>query len=235
MREGMRVLGLIPARGGSKGLPGKNVRPLAGRPLIAWTIECALACDSLDAVVVSTDSDQIARIASANGAEVPFMRPARLARDDSRMVDVVLDAIDTLDADGRAFDVVALLQPTSPLRTAADIDGALQRLLDSGGHAVAGVCPAEHSPALAGTLPADGSLADFLRPEHTTANRQQLPEYFRLNGAIYVAEIPWLRESGTFVGEGTFAFVMPPERSVDIDSELDLALAERLMNRGAKG
>jgi CMP-N,N'-diacetyllegionaminic acid synthase len=234
MHDGNRVLGLVPARGGSRGLPDKNTRPRAGRPLIAWTIETASACASIDDVVVSTDSERIARVATENGAQVPFMRAEHLARDDSRMIDVVLDAVDTLADAGRKFDIIALLQPTSPLRTTADIDDAFARLRESGGQAVVSVCRAEPSPLLAGTLPADGSLADFLRPREATANRQQLPEYFRLNGAVYLAEVPWLRERGSFVGRGAFAFVMPPERSVDIDTELDLMFAECLLKRSTK-
>ncbi|MDO8963199.1 MAG: acylneuraminate cytidylyltransferase family protein [Coriobacteriia bacterium] len=231
MYDGKRVLGLIPARGGSKGLPGKNVRPLAGRPLIAWTVAAALASPSLDAVVVSTDIEGIADAARQAGAEVPFLRPPHLARDDSRMIDVVLDVVDTLANEGRDFELVVLLQPTSPLRTSEDVELALRELTKSGGHAIAAVCDAEHSPLLSGTLPPDRSLDGFLAQRDTTANRQELPAFYRLNGAVYVAELGWLRETGTFVGPGAFAHVMPQERSVDIDSELDFALAEFLLSR----
>jgi CMP-N,N'-diacetyllegionaminic acid synthase len=229
--EGLRLLGLIPARGGSKGLPGKNVRPLCGKPLIAWTAQAAAASAYLDAVVVSTDDDAIAAAAASAGAEVPFMRPEHLAGDDAAMIDVVLHAIDSLAETGRVFDAVVLLQPTSPLRATADIDAAIERLGDDRVRAVVSVCPAEHSPLLAGELPPDGSLSKFLRPTDRTANRQSLPVFHRLNGAVYVARADWLRHERAFLGEGSFAYVMPAERSVDIDSELDFAIAECLLSR----
>jgi N-acylneuraminate cytidylyltransferase/CMP-N,N'-diacetyllegionaminic acid synthase len=143
------------------------------------------------------------------------------------MVDVVLDAIDVLAAAGRTFDVVVLLQPTSPLRTERDIDGAIEMLSGPDRDAVVSVCPCEHSPLLAGMLPSDGSLADFLVPDRVV-NRQQLPEFHRLNGAVYVAKAGWLRKNRAFVGPRAYAYVMPAERSVDIDTELDLVLAECL-------
>lgn len=229
MPDGRRVVGLIPARGGSKGLPRKNVLPLAGHPLIAWTVAAALASVSLDAVVVSTDDDAIGRAAEEAGAEFPFVRPAELAGDSSAMVNVVIDALDRLAGQGRPFDVVVLLQPTSPLRTAADIDGAVALLEGDARHAVVSVCPCEHSPLLAGVLPPDGSLDAFLTADARSANRQTLPAFHRLNGAVYVAEVDWLRSSLSFIAPGAFAYVMPAERSVDIDTELDFALAECLI------
>jgi CMP-N,N'-diacetyllegionaminic acid synthase len=229
--DGLKVLGLIPARGGSKGLPGKNVRLLRGRPLIAWSVDAARRSAYVDAVVVSTDDAAIAKAARDAGAQVPFVRRAELAGDDASMVDVVLDAIDVLAAAGSDFNVVVLVQPTSPLRTEEDIDAAIDALSGPGRHAVVSVCPCEHSPLLSGTLPPDGSLAEFLRPDQVV-NRQDLPEFHRLNGAVYVAKVDWLRETRAFVGPGAFAYVMPAERSVDIDTELDFALAECLWSKG---
>ncbi|MEI6171588.1 MAG: acylneuraminate cytidylyltransferase family protein, partial [bacterium] len=147
------------------------------------------------------------------------------------MVDVVLHAVDALSDDRPAFDVVVLLQPTSPLRTSGDIDRAIERLREPGVDGVVSVCPAEHSPLLAGELPESGSPAEFLRPADRVANRQELPVFHRLNGAVYVARIAWLRARRSFVGEGAFAYIMPSERSVDVDSELDLALAECILAR----
>jgi CMP-N-acetylneuraminic acid synthetase len=225
-----RILGLIPARGGSKGLPGKNVRQLAGRPLIAWTIGAARESGVLDTVVVSTDDEEISAAARAEGAEV-LARPDSLASDDSPMMDAVRHAIESLAASGRTFTHLMLLQPTSPLRTADDVRSAVDRLDQSPGRAVVSVCPAEHSPLLANTLPDDGSMAAFLRPEVATSNRQAMPQYYRLNGAVYLAEIDALLASGSFVSEDTYALVMPIERSVDIDSELDFQIAECLLAR----
>lgn len=224
------ILGLIPARGGSKGLPGKNVRMLRGVPLLGWTVRAALESGRLARVVVSTDDSDIARAAVNAGAEV-LERPDRLAADDTPMIEVVEHALQSLKDAGRSFTHVMLLQPTSPLRTPGDITGAVERLDATGGSAVVSVCREEHSPLLANTLPEDGSLADFLRPEARAATRQELPAYFRLNGAIYLAEVEYLRAERSFIGAGAYAFVMPPERSVDIDSELDFLVAETLLGK----
>jgi CMP-N-acetylneuraminic acid synthetase len=223
------VLGLIPARGGSKGLPGKNTTLLAGKPLIAWTIEAALGAASIDDVVVTTDSDEIARVSAEAGASVPFMRPARFARDDTPMVDTVLHALDELEAQGRTYGSVALLQPTSPLRQAHHIDEAAELRSERGCEAVVSVSEMEHSPLWANTLPADGRMGDFLRPGLEASRRQELPTHYRLNGAIYLIETDTLRRERAFIGPFAVAYVMPPEVSVDVDDALDLAFAEFLL------
>jgi N-acylneuraminate cytidylyltransferase/CMP-N,N'-diacetyllegionaminic acid synthase len=230
MLSSERVLCLIPARGGSRGLSGKNVKPICGRPLIAWTVDAALASEYVDDVVVSTDDDQITQAALDAGARVPFRRSTELASDTAKMADVVVDALDRLAADGRVFGLVVLLQPTSPLRTATDVDSALRRMTETGADSVVSVCLAEHSPLLAGTLPADGSLANFLPPVASTANRQELPIHYRLNGAVYVAKVREFRETKSFLGPRAFAYIMPPDRSVDIDSALDFKMAESLLS-----
>lgn len=224
-----RILGLVPARAGSKGVPGKNVRPLCGRPLIAWTLDAALASGVLDEVAVSTDDATAAQCAREAGARV-IDRPAELAGDSAAMIDVVRHALTVAGPD---VTHVMLLQPTSPLRLADDVRAAVARLEESGGRAVVSVCEAEHSPLLASTLPGDGSMASFLSVQHATANRQELGAYFRLNGAIYLAEVDYLLGVGAFIGPETFALVMPQERSVDIDTETDFAVAECLMSRRA--
>ena len=234
MSGGPSVLGLIPARGGSKGLAGKNTRPLAGKPLIAWTIEAARGAVSLDAVVVTTDSAEIAAVAREHGAEVPFVRPAELAADDTPMLDTVLHALDTLAAEGRAYDVVMLLQPTSPLRTSEHIDAAVGLMRERGSAAVVSVTEMEHSPLWANTLPPEGSLGNFLRPELAGTRRQDLPVYYRLNGAIYLVETEALRSTRAFVGAHAIAYVMPAEASVDVDSALDLEFADFLLTRSAR-
>jgi N-acylneuraminate cytidylyltransferase/CMP-N,N'-diacetyllegionaminic acid synthase len=225
-----RILGLIPARGGSKGLPGKNTRPLAGKPLIAWTVEAALAAPSLARVVVTTDDEAIAAVARDAGADVPFLRPAELATDDATMIDVVLHATDPAVL-GEAYDAVCLLQPTTPLRAAEHIEAAVARLRETGGRAVVSVAETEHSPLWENTLPPDGSMAGFLRPEVENVNRQHIPAYYRLNGAIYLARLDFLAEQRGFIAEGTYAYVMPREASIDIDTLLDFQLAEFLMER----
>jgi CMP-N,N'-diacetyllegionaminic acid synthase len=226
-----RVLGLIPARGGSKGLPGKNLRLVAGKPLIGWTIEAALAASSLAAVVVSTDDDDIARVAVECGAEVPFMRPTELAADATPMIETVLHALDALAAQGREFERVMVLQPTSPLRGPAHIDEAVELMRVSGSEAVVSVTETDHSPLWSNTLPPDGRLGAFLRPEVAGKRRQDLPAYFRLNGAIYLICVDTLRRARAFIGDFAVAYVMPREASIDVDSALDLNLAGLLLGR----
>lgn len=229
MYEGRRILAVVPARGGSKGLPGKNLRPLGERPLIAWSIEAGLQSRYVDRLIVSTDSSEIAQAARAAGAEVPFMRPAELASDSAKSIDAILHAIDWHERAELLFDLVLVLQPTSPLRTSEDIDRAIELLFARQALAAVSVCETEHHPWWSNTLPADGNMASFLRPEALNTNRQELPPCYRLNGAIYLADTHFLKSSRSFYGPETFACVMPAERSVDIDNLLDFHLAEAIL------
>jgi len=236
MREEVTVLGLIPARSGSKGLPGKNLRMLAGRPLIAWTIDAALDSKSISRLVVTTDSAEIARVAEALGADVPFTRPTQLAADGTSMFEVVKHALDCIHSEQAIeYDVLVLLQPTSPLRTGRHIDEAVRLLLDRDVGSVISVCKAEHSPLRAGRLSQDMSMRDFMRPEYTNANRQEMPTYYRLNGAVYAARVDYVIRNGGFFGNDTIAYVMPQEVSVDIDTQLDLIVAEAIMTAEPEG
>jgi N-acylneuraminate cytidylyltransferase/CMP-N,N'-diacetyllegionaminic acid synthase len=227
------ILALVPARAGSRGLPGKNLLPLLGRPLIAWTIAQARASRYLDAVVVSTDGGRIASAARRCGAEVPFRRPSRLATSKARMSDVVRHALESLRRQGRSFDLVMLLQPTSPLRRARDIDEAVELLARKRAGAAVSVCPCEHHPFLSAPLSPGGWMGGFLRARGR--NRQELPACFRLNGAVYLAETGYFLKHRGFLGPRTCALVMPAERSVDIDTRFDFDLAAGLMRRGRKG
>lgn len=229
MYSGKKILGLIPARGGSKGLPGKNIRPLLGKPLAAWTIEQARASRYLDKIIVSTDAEEIAAVARRYGAEVPFMRPPELSTDHAKAIDVILHAIEHFSVRGERYDLVMLLQPTSPLRAAQDIDNAVERLFSKEAQSVVSVCEAEHHPYGMNILPPDGSLEDFLKPEAINSNRQELPVFYRINGAIYMAYIAYLQAQKSFVGKDAFAYIMPREKSVDIDSIIDLKFAECLL------
>ena len=219
----MRSLGLIPARGGSKGVPRKNVRDLAGKPLLVWTIEAALRCPSLARVVVSTEDEEIAAVARAYGAEVPFTRPADLAEDGTPDLPVYRHALEEL---GGGFDALAWLRPTAPLRTAGDVAAALELLDDTGADCVRSVCLAEHSPYWMGRIE-DGRLVPLLG--ELPPQRQQLPDVVRLNGAVDVVRCASV--GNELFGGDVRAYVMPPERSVDLDSELDFLLAEALLRR----
>lgn len=231
MYKNRRILAIIPARGGSKRLPGKNTKLLAGKPLIAWSIEAASKSRYIDRVIVSTDCDDIKKAALAAGAEVPFMRPPDLATDTASGMDVFLHAINWAQENSTPCDLVMILQPTSPLRKEHDIDQAIESLDSRQGKAIVSVCAAEHHPLWCNTLPGDGSMKDFLRPEILNKNSQELPQYYRLNGAIYLIEINELLKSKSFYGPETFAYVMPAARSIDIDTLEDFVMAECLLHK----
>lgn len=217
----MNTFALIPARGGSKGIPRKNIKLFAGKPLIVWTIEAALRSSMLDAVVVSTDDPEIADVARQAGAQVPFMRPSELALDQTPGLDPVLHALDQLPQ----YDSVLLLQPTSPLRTTEDIDACLRLATQQHAQSVVSVCEADTHPYWTYRLTRDQALSRFVDAE-PIARRQDLPQAFTLNGALYFADANWLRSSGSLVGTETLAYVMAKERSVDLDTPLDWKLAE---------
>jgi CMP-N,N'-diacetyllegionaminic acid synthase len=225
-----KVLAIIPARGGSKGLPGKNKKELYGKPLIAWTIEEAKSYSNIDRIVVSTDDDEIVEIAKKYGAEVPFIRPAVLANDTSSTIDVIFHAINWLkEHEDYRPEYILLLQPTSPLRIKEDIDGAIQMLKDKNARSIVSVCETDHHQWWSNTLPENGNMKDFLRPEILNKRRQVLPVFYRINGAIYLADTDYLRERNSFFGSDTFAFEMPKEHSIDIDSDIDFKLAGLLL------
>ena len=225
-----RTLALIVARGGSKSLPRKNVLALAGRPLIAHTILAARACTGLDRIILSTDDDEIAAVAREYGAEVPFMRPAELAGDTAHVMDVTRHALQYLETkEGYRPDLVLLLQPTSPLRATIDIENALAMLETTGANAVVSVCEAKGHPYLMKTLDDNGRLAPFMDTTMSSSRRQDLPPVYALNGAIYLVRRIVLLESGTWCPPGALGYVMPPDRSVDIDTAADLQYAGQLL------
>jgi CMP-N,N'-diacetyllegionaminic acid synthase len=221
----VHVVGLIPARGGSKGIPGKNLTPLAGKPLIAHTIEAALAAAALTRTVVSTDSSEIARVARAQGAEVPFLRPAKLAADDTPMRDVVLHGLGALDR----CDVLVLLQPTSPLRRAEHVDEAVGLLLGSGADSVISVVevPHRYSPGSLMEL-VDGRLVPTFG-DGPTRRQDKRPLYARNGPAVLAvrAEAAW--KHAVLWGGDCRPYVMAPRDSVDVDNAFDLELAEFLL------
>ncbi|MEW6693643.1 MAG: acylneuraminate cytidylyltransferase family protein [Pseudomonadota bacterium] len=226
-----RVVALIPARGGSKGVPGKNLRDLGGKPLVAWTIEAARQAECIDEVVVSSDDDTILKVARQWGAAVPFVRPAALARDDTPGIDVVLHALEHLP---HAHWVV-LLQPTSPLRTAQDIEAALARCWEARAPACVSVSEVDTPPGWMFRLSDDGRLRAILPERERPLRRQDAPTLYALNGAVYVARADWLRHARTFLTDETVAYRMPPERSIDIDTPLDLMIAACLIRERQRG
>ena len=222
----MKILAIIPARGGSKRLPNKNILDLNGKPLIKWTIEAALECNEIDTVMVSTDSSNIADIAIQAGAEVPYLRSAELSSDTASSSDVVLDVINYYESIGNEFDVVILLQPTSPLRTTNDIKNAIKLFEEKKANSVVSVTECEHSPLWCNTLQPNLKMDNFISDKLKNIRSQDLPKYFRLNGAIYLVNIKQFIEAKTFILNNTYSLIMPQINSVDIDSLLDFKYAE---------
>jgi len=224
-----KVLGIITARGGSRRLPGKNVKPLAGKPLIVHTIEEALKSEHIDRLVVSTDDEEIAKVSREHGAEVPFMRPAELSRDETPSLPVLQHAIQYLEEkEDYHPELVVILQPTSPLRKREDIDKAIEKFLDSDYDPVLTVSRAECPPHWMYEL-RDGRLEPFVKGANKAVRSQDLPELYRSNGAVYVMSRDLIMKESRILSDNMGAVVMPPERSVDIDTELDLRFAEFLI------
>lgn len=227
-QSNVKRLAIIPVRSGSKGLPNKNILPLAGKPLMHWTIEAALASGVFSEVFVSTDSQLYAEIAEQAGVSVPILRPEHLATDQASTIDVVLDVLNYFSARGKKFDEVAVLQATSPLRTAQDIQQAVSLMTEREAPSVISVAPAEHPPLWTQPLAEDlcmSSFAEAIRDQP----RQALGKFYRLNGAIYLAKAEFLRTQKTFLTPETVAFVMEMRRSVDIDTEMDFLWAEFIL------
>ena len=212
----MMLLALIPARGGSKGIPRKNIRPFCGKSLLQWSIDAALAAACVDQVLVSTDDPEIAEVAKAGGAEVPFLRPAELATDTAPGIASVLHALDQLP---QVSDVL-LLQPTSPLRTSADIEAIVALRQQAGRESAVSLTPSAKHPAWMYSLSQDQRLEPLLHLEGAYC-RQQLSPAHVLNGALYLATRDFLLTEQAFISHDTVGYLMPAERSVDIDTPLD--------------
>lgn len=230
----MRVLGLIPARGGSKGIPRKNIRPLGGKPLIAWTIEAARRSRLLNRVILSTEDEEIARIGREWGVEAPFLRPAELAQDETPTLPVVLHALDWLEERGDRYDAVCLLQPTSPLRKPEWIDACVDLLAERQADSVVTVCriPEEHHPWWALEQTPDGWLR-FCAGDKAPSRRQELPPAFHREGSVYVVRTRVLRDERSLYGVRLAAYLVSENDTVNLDRETDWQRAERML--GARG
>lgn len=228
MIEKHKIVCVIPARGGSKGLPGKNIRKLAGTPLIAHTIEQARQSRYIDRTIVSTEDSGIAGIARACGAEVPFVRPAYLAADNAATVDVLLHAISWFEErEGYDFDILVLLHATAPLRNADDIDNCIKMLLEKKADNVFSVTESHRNPYFNMIEIADDGKVS-LSKEGRFASRQSAPKVYDMNASVYAWWKDILkREKGVFL-KNSHVYIMPKERSVDIDDEVDFRIAEFL-------
>ena len=223
----MSVLAVIPARGGSKGIPRKNLRNLCGKPLIGWTIEAALSSELIDRVVVSTDDTEIADYSLKCGADIPFLRPPSLATDEASSIDVVLHALDEVSD----YENLLLLQPTSPLRGGGDIDSMVQQFLREQRSSCVSVCYAREHPYWMYAVSKSGALQQLIPDADVSKGRQQFPTCYVLNGAMYLSSIEKLRKERSFIHRETGIYLMTPECSIDIDDLFDWSLAEMLLTK----
>lgn len=227
------ILALIPARGGSKSVPRKNVRLVAGKPLIAWSIEAARSSDLICRVVVSTDDPEIAEVSRQLGAEIPFMRPPELARDETPALPVLAHALNWLEYhEGFRPEYLILLQPTSPLRTAEDIDQAIRLARSKDADSVISVTEAHSHPYWTKTVTDEGRLEDFIPTPKGLERRQDLPPAYMVNGAIYIVKPRIIIEEKTLYTQKTYAYIMLAEHSIDIDKPSDMHMAELLLTNG---
>jgi len=229
-----KILAIIPARGGSKGVPGKNIRLLNGKHLICHTIEEALKSKYLDRVFVSTDDAVIARISSNCGANV-IQRPQELAQDDSSIIDVIFHAIEVVKDEFTFIpDIVIRLQPTSPLRDVNDIDAAIELYINNKCDSVSviSMCKVEHSPYWCFKFDDDHEFKPLFGDKYLRMRRQELPEIYRPNGSIYITSLSNLNKNKEFYCDYIIPYIMPVERSIDIDEEIDFVIAEQLIKKG---
>ena len=219
-----RLLAIIPARGGSKRLPRKNILNLNGKPLIRWSIEAGLKSKYIDKVVVTSDDSEILGIAESSGVSV-INRPVELASDTSTTFDAIKHTINNVNN----YNYIVLLQPTSPLRTAQHIDEAIEILFERSADAVVSVCEVDHSPLWSNTLPNNDNMSNFIRNDVLNKRSQDLEVYYRLNGAIYICDVNRLLQEERFLlKENIFAYKMDKSVSIDIDEEIDLKIAQAL-------
>ena len=223
-------LAIIPARGGSKSIPDKNIAPVGGKPLIEWTILAARESKNINQIIVSTDSNEIAELSRSLGVDVPFLRPEQLAKDDTPGILPVLHALNWfINNEDYHPEFVICLQPTSPLRTFEDIDASIELAMTKNADAVISVSSVTEHPYWMKSLDEDGRISEFINEKAIINRRQDLPTIYSLNGAIYLARSEFLLEQGTWYSENTFGYVMPIERSLDIDSLFDLYLADLML------
>ena len=225
------ILAIIPARGGSKGLQGKNIIDLCGKPLIAWSIETALNSDFLDEIVVSTDDQKIAKIARDYGGNVPFIRPKNLAQDETPSSDVIEHCINYYQNDvGKKFDYIVLLEPTSPLREVSDINLAIKKLIDSDGTALVGICKSEaQHPVFSSKVNKKGYLCSFNSGEFKPLRRQELDTIFFFEGTIYISDTNKFLREKTFYHNETIGYEVPKWKSLEVDDMDDWVMIEAIM------
>ncbi|WP_194190929.1 cytidylyltransferase domain-containing protein [Clostridium chrysemydis] len=223
MYKDKKILGIIPARSGSKGLKDKNIKPLLGEPLIKYTIDAAINSNMIDNIIVSTDSIKYANISKELGANVPFLREDYLSSDEAKTSDVIVDILEKVSEN---YDYFILLQPTSPLRNKKHIIEAIKLAVDSDCDSVVSVCESDHSPLIMNTLGEDLSLLNFIKSSN---RRQDNEKFYRINGAIYISKVKHYKKTKDFYLKNSKAYIMDRRNSIDIDDILDFQIAEVIM------
>lgn len=228
----MRIVGLVPARGGSKGIHNKNITDLGGKPLIYYTLHEASKVSSIQRLFISTDSEIIRSICTELGFTIPFLRDKDLARDETKTVDVVLNVLDLLEKRfGEIYDYVCLLQPTSPFRIAEDIQRCVDIVLESGCDSVVSLAEVDEPHPFKMKVINNGIVEPFISGSDSSVPRQSLPPVYALNGAIYFCKTELLYNTHNFFSKNTVAYVMPSERSININNQMDLELAKVLLQK----
>ena len=233
MINGKSVFAIIPARGGSKGLPKKNIMPLAGKPLIAWSIEAAKRSNYIDHCIVSTDNKEIANVAKLHGCEVPFLRPKHLALDETPSIDVIIDAINFYVKKTINYNYLVLLEPTSPLRNSNDIDIALNKLNNNREKAdsIVGVSKVESThPVFDVKINKDGLIEPYIGKSFNVLRRQNIDELYFFEGSLYISDTEVLLNKKSFYHERTLPYIVPRWKSLEIDEMVDLIMAEALIS-----
>lgn len=226
------MIAIIPARGGSKELPGKNIKIINGKPLIAWTIETALSSNYIKDIIISTDDKKIASIAESYGGKVPFLRPSELAQDNSKAIDNYICTLEKLHDDFNFVeDEFIVLHPTSPLRLTDDIDSAIELFYKKRAESVISVTKLKHPIQWMVRINKNKTLYSFFDKDLLEKNRQEFSKVYIPNGAIYILKYSLIKEKHTYYSARTYAYIMPPERSIDIDNSLDFEIAELLLRK----
>lgn len=233
MIENKKILAIIPARGGSKGIPRKNVKAISGKPMIQYTIEAAKECPYIDKVVVSTEDEEIADISMRAGAIVPFSRPEELATDEAKTIDVVMHAVEFYERKAERFDIIVLLQPTSPLRNAEDITKALEYFMRNEQRSLVTVSEVSESPILMRNFNKENKLEKIME-EDSDVRRQDMKKFYRINGAIYINKASELNANTSF-NDNEMGFVLTQEHGIDVDEPQDLVVAEYYLSQACDG
>lgn len=230
MYKGKKILAIIPARGGSKGIPSKNIIEIYGKPLIQYSIESANSSKYIDRTIISTDDLKIKEVAEQCGGDVPFLRPEELAQDTSKTIDCLVHGIEWLKNIGEEYDYLVLLQNTVPLRKGYHIDEAIEKLIDSDERSLVSITEVEENPVLMRTLNEDGTVKNMLNVS-STIRRQDFPKFYRVDGAIYIQKLDEEFNLNTSLNDGKLAYIMKEEYSVDIDTYLDIKKIEYYLEK----